>query len=87
MTIEVNNMERKALKWNVKTNDYDIYRLPFKASAYESDLHTIVACARCEKELSYGDAYTSRQIHTEMGFGYMVCRECNKQEWNLERLS
>ena len=80
-------MERKALKWNVKTNEYDIYRLPHKASAYESDLHAIIACARCERELSYGDAYTSRQIHTEMGFGYMVCRECNKLEWNLERLN
>lgn len=75
-------MERKVLKWNVNTNEYDIYRLPLKASAYESDLHAIIACARCDKELSYGDSYTSRHIHTEMGLGYMVCYECYKLEWD-----
>lgn len=80
-------MGRKALKWNVKTNEYDVYRLPIKASAYESDLHAIIACAGCEKELSYGDSYTSRHIHTEMGLGYMVCHECNEQEWNLGHLT
>lgn len=27
------------------------------------------------------DGYTSKQIHTELGFGYAVCEQCYEKEW------
>jgi hypothetical protein len=33
------------------------------------------------KELEYGETYTSKEIHTQIGFGYGVCHDCYEQEW------
>jgi len=42
----------------------------------------IVNCANCGKELKFGECYTSKTIHTEIGMGYGVCEECyNKEDY------
>ena len=40
----------------------------------------IVNCANCGKELKFGECYTSKTIHTEIGMGYGVCEECYDKE-------
>jgi hypothetical protein len=43
----------------------------------------IVNCACCGKRLPFGECYTSREIHTGLGFGYAVCGDCyfHKESW------
>ena len=40
----------------------------------------IINCCQCGKEITFGDGYSSQEVHTLMGFGYMVCEECHKEE-------
>lgn len=62
--------------WNETKHEYEPYVLPKGASCHETDMDKIVSCACCGKKLKYGETYTSRRIHTELGFGYAVCGEC-----------
>lgn len=75
----------KAQKWNPKTREYYDYDLPEGACLYSDDMDKVIACARCGEKMRFGDAYTSRQIHTEYGFGYAVCGKCYDKEWREER--
>jgi hypothetical protein len=34
-------------------------------------------CALCGREMTYGEGYTSLQVHTPTGFGYTVCKDCH----------
>jgi hypothetical protein len=76
----------KSQKWNFKKREYDPYALPEGASCYEDEMDTVIACAQCGKKMTFGDGYTSRQIHTDMGFGFAVCEKCYEKEWKEERL-
>ena len=70
-------------KWNNNKKIYEPYQVPntWKVSLYEIDMDKIVNCANCGKELKFGECYTSKTIHTEIGMGYGVCEECyNKEE-------
>lgn len=71
----------KAQKWNPKTKKYYDYDLPEEACLYSDAMNKVVACAQCGRKMLFGDGYTSRQIHTEYGFGYAVCEKCNEKEW------
>lgn len=77
----------KAKKWNPKTKEYHDYELPKNASVgfLSNNMDKKIACARCGKKMLFGDGYTSRQIHTEYGFGYAVCEKCYEKEWKEER--
>lgn len=74
-------------RWNPARKAYEPYHVPdsWKVSAYEDDMDKVISCARCGRDVTYGDCYTSRQIHTEHGFGYMVCDECYEKEWREEK--
>lgn len=72
----------KAGKWNYNTKKYDEYELPEKARTYSDDLNLECQCASCGKPMIFGDGYTSLEIHTNMGFGYIVCADCYEQEFN-----
>lgn len=74
----------KAKKWNPKTREYQDYELPKNACMYSNDMNEEIACARCGRKMVFGDGYTSRQIHTELGFGYAVCEKCYEREWEEE---
>ena len=51
-----------------------------KVLAYSDDMDELCACARCGKSVTFGECYTSQQIHTHAGFGYAVCPECHELE-------
>ena len=67
-------------RWLPKKNKYKKYRLPVGSCLYSNDMDKVVSCASCGKEIKYGDSYTSRQIHTEIGIGFAVCSECYEKE-------
>lgn len=67
-------MSKQALKW--VGDKYIPYELPEGASSYEQKMGKIVSCCSCGKKVRYGECYTSRQIHTEAGFGYAECEDC-----------
>jgi hypothetical protein len=74
-------------KWDFKKKEYVPYKFPenWKISCYEDEMNNVINCAGCGKEITYGDGYTSRTIHTKMGFGYSVCSDCYNREWKEER--
>ena len=53
---------------------------PMKTT-YASDMDTVVAFAACGKSLKFGDAYTSRKILSNAGFGFAVCEDCYEKEF------
>lgn len=72
----------RAKKWNTKTRKYEEYDLPIGAVTYIEDLDTVIPCASCGKPVIAGNTYTSLEIHTDGGFGYLVCADCYKNEMN-----
>ena len=70
-----------AEKWNWHKHEYEPYELPEGSTIYSHDMDAKVACAQCGKEIVFGQAYTSLEIHNNIGFGYAVCSNCYKQEW------
>lgn len=74
-------------KWNYKTRDYDPYKIPddWHTPLYSDDMDEEVNCCQCGRKIKFGDAYTSKEIHSGMGFGYPVCEECYELEWERER--
>lgn len=75
------------LKWNYKTRKYDPHEVPdeWKIRTYCADMGEIVNCARCGKEIEFGDGYTSATLHTEYGMGYCICGSCDVAELHEER--
>lgn len=69
-----------AKKWNYKKREYEPFTLPKGCRLYDKDLSTKVACCQCGKEKDFGQMFTSREIHSEVGFGYPVCENCYKLE-------
>lgn len=75
-----------AQKWNVKTKKYESYELPKKATLCAYYMGEVIECAKCAKKITYGSGYTSRQIHTEYGLGFVVCPECHEKELKEDNL-
>ena len=74
-------------KWNFRTKKYDSYKTPAKRlGLHSNDMEELIDCADCGKEIKYGDGYTSRAIHTELGFGYTVCEDCYDRELKAKEL-
>ncbi len=73
----------KLNRWNERTKTYEPYEIPdeWNVSIHCKDLDAPVNCPHCGKLLPWGETYTSKQFHTEMGFGYGVCGECYQREW------
>ena len=74
----------KAKKWNFKEKKYYDYELPKGSVLSVVDMDEVITCASCGKKLIFGNAYTSKQIHSNGGFGYSVCNQCYKKELELE---
>lgn len=74
-------------KWNYATHDYDPYRIPdeWHTPIYSDDMDEIVNCCQCGCEIKFGDTYTSKEIHSGLGFGYPVCEECYEEELTRRR--
>ena len=76
----------KMKKWNYKTLEYEEYTAPdsWKVTLYSPNIYEKINCAACGKSMIYGYGYTSRSIHDENGFGYVVCKNCHKKEMKEE---
>ena len=55
-----------------------------RKTTYSNDMEEIVVCAACGKALKFGDAYTSRKILSNGGFGFAVCEDCYEKEFKEE---
>lgn len=60
-------------------------REPLNIKTYSEDMDEIVNCAKCLKEIKIGDSYTSKEIHTDLGFGFAVCEDCYEKELERKR--
>ena len=80
-------ISKPVLKWNPKTREYKPYNYPddWYISCYENDMDETIDCAGCGEAIRFGSGYTSKQIHTQMGFGYCVCEDCYNRERKEER--
>lgn len=69
-------------RWNYEKHDYDPHRIPdsWNCKMYSDDMDEIINCAQCGREITFGEAYTSWEIHGGLGFGYMVCEDCHIEE-------
>lgn len=74
---------QRLMKWDYETHSYHNYSIPADWKVYVggADMSQIINCAGCGKELPMGEAFASLEIHSKMGFGYGVCKECNEEEW------
>jgi len=65
-------------KWNYKLKEYEPYfvRDSWNVKTYSDDMSEEVSCAQCGKKIKFGKGYTSMEVHTEAGFGYIVCDKC-----------
>lgn len=77
----------KLSRWNYETHSYDLVDVPneWKCSTYEDDMSKVINCPHCGGEFKVGDGYTSMEFHTGLGFGFIVCEECYKEEWERRK--
>ena len=70
-------------KWNYKTHKYEPYEIPdeWNCKVYTDDMDEDVNCPHCGKKFKFGCGFTSKEIHTRIGFGYCVCYKCYQEEW------
>lgn len=61
-------------KRNYAEKKYYPYQIPedWNCKWYSQDMEEEINCASCGKVFPYWKSYTSRQIHSSMGFGYGV---------------
>lgn len=73
-------------KWDFTKHKYLPFKIPdeWVIILHSDDMDMTINCTNCGKEMDYGQGYTSRTIHTSMGFGYPVCEECYEVEFKNE---
>lgn len=71
-------------KWDCENQAYEPYEVPddWNVKSYSEDMDEIVNCPHCGRKVTFGSCCTSKEIHTQYGFGYAVCGEC----YDMERL-
>lgn len=76
-------------KWNYQTKVYDPYEVPdgVVICIYSQDMDLAINCAGCFKPMTYGQGYTSRELHNHIGFGYPVCEACYTAERKREAVA
>lgn len=77
----LNNILMILQKWNPTKHIYEPFESPAKKLILISgDMDERCDCANCWKDISFWECYTSRMIHTDMGFWYPVCTDCYQIE-------
>lgn len=76
--MKVGRERMKLNKWNYETKSYDTIEVPneWNCLVMSDNMEDILNCPHCGREIKYQDGYTSLEIHTPMGIGYIVCHEC-----------
>lgn len=69
-------------KWNYDVRSYEHYEVSdeWDCRYYGNDMSEMINCVQCGNKVRFGDCYSSQEVHTDMGFGYMVCEECHEVE-------
>lgn len=69
-------------KWDYSTHQYEPYNISdeWDCRWYSDDMTKIINCCQCGKELIFENSYNSQEVHSLMGFGYMVCEQCHEIE-------
>lgn len=82
-------MSKILKKWNYQKRDYEPYEVPddWKFVLWTDDMEKKTTCPHCGKDFPFGETYTSKEIHTEMGLGYFVCEKCYEEEWRRYNLA
>lgn len=78
---------RMLSRWSPERHKYEPYGIPpeWIVTNYETDMDAHINCAACEALVTYGETYTSLQIHAlPSGFGYAVCAICHEAEVKRE---
>lgn len=72
----------KLKKWNYRIKDYVDYEIPndWNLLVYSNSMDTKCNCASCGKIIRVGNSYTSQEIHTKHGWGYLICQLCMTKE-------
>lgn len=72
----------KLRKWNYELQAYEPYEVSdeWDCRYVGNDMSEIINCCQCGKEVTFGKCYSSHEVHTAVGFGYMVCEECHEAE-------
>lgn len=70
-------------RWNYEKHDYEPYEVPddWNVKMYSNDMGEIINCCQCGRRITFGEGYTSKEVHNNFGFGYIVCEKCNDEEW------
>ena len=79
-------MKLSVQKWDPKIRVYEPYEAPPLANIMcpLDDMSAMIQCARCGRLMRCGEGFTSKQIHTKVGFGYLVDEDCYQEEWEEE---
>lgn len=75
-------------RWNYDKKAYEPYVLRRDADVAfyaGQDMSVKRDCANCLQPHEVGDMYTSMELHTKAGFGYMVCPSCHDKEWEYRK--
>lgn len=69
-------------KWNYLKHDYDAYIIPhgWRVKSFCVDDNEVINCVQCGKQIIAEDGYVSLEVHTPVGFGYLVCDTCYDEE-------
>ena len=69
-------------KWNYDTHKYEPLIIPdnWYCTLFSNNMKTKINCPHCGKVITYGDSYTSLEIHNDHGLGYGVCYDCHALE-------
>ena len=73
-------------RWNYDKQTYEPYEVSddWNVKSFAIDMDEIVNCPHCGRKVTFGNCYTSREIHTPSGFGYAVCESCYNTERAIE---
>lgn len=73
---------KNILRWNYEKQAYKLYVIPSTWSVKKavSSMYLNANCAQCGRLIKYGGMYESRELYTDSGEGYAVCKECHAKE-------
>jgi hypothetical protein len=75
-------------KWNPRLHHYEAFETPAEIVVlYTPVMELPCDCTRCGIRMTFGDGYTSKQIHTDGGMGYPVCENCYEEELKEEEIN
>lgn len=69
-------------KWNWRAHAYEPYQPneDWNVVLYSDNMDLAINCTACGKNMTYGQGFTSRELHNSLGLGYPVCETDYEEE-------